>query len=46
MAIGRRAAGLGRKALRFTVIAAVLGAVFMALDALFLPDEDEEPGGE
>jgi hypothetical protein len=45
-AIGRRAARLGRTIVRFTVIAAVLGALFMALDVLFLPDEDKEPRGE
>ncbi len=41
IALGRRAARLGRKVMRFAVIAAVLGAIFMALDALFLPDEDQ-----
>jgi hypothetical protein len=42
-AIGRRTARLGRRVVRLTVIAAIVGAIFMALDALFLPDDDEAP---
>jgi hypothetical protein len=37
---------LARRALRFAVVAAVLGALFMALDALFLPDEEDDSAGE